>query len=130
MSTRCPVCMTGDPNGKPSVCKTCNDELLNNARLGVYENPNTESKMQALWSEMSDIRKAKNADYGEAWKDAGAKGLFIRIWDKAKRLKKLLWHSAESLVKSESIRDTLLDLANYCLFAVICLDENNMVGEE
>lgn len=45
----------------------------------------------------------------------------IRIGDKYKRLVSLS-KSAEQAVKDESIRDTLIDLANYSLMTVMELD--------
>ena len=67
---------------------------------------------------------AKNKDYGDSFtrtrKEAKYPELVIvtRLSDKFYRLKTLL-EGAEQQVKSESIDDTLLDLANYCLMEII-----------
>ena len=44
----------------------------------------------------------------------------VRMWDKLTRIETL--SKQEAHVKDESIRDTLMDLANYCVMTVIELD--------
>ena len=50
----------------------------------------------------------------------------VRIYDKVSRLETLLKKENKQLVNDESIEDTLIDLANYCIMEVIerNLDKN------
>lgn len=47
----------------------------------------------------------------------------IRLSDKLNRFKKLSHRPESQLVKDESIKDTLLDLANYALMTVLEMEE-------
>ncbi len=93
-----------------------------------------DKKFNALLAEMSAIRKAKNSDYGsdedslsnlrecESMGIPAWVGTIIRIGDKWSRLKQLT-KKGKAAVKNESIIDTLLDTANYCLLTIILLEE-------
>lgn len=76
---------------------------------------------------LNDIYVAKNADYGdsfgELFRKLGLISAVTRISDKTNRLQSLC--QREALVKDETIRDTLLDLANYAIMTCIALDEQN-----
>lgn len=65
----------------------------------------------------------KNHDYGnsvqEQFKEYGPMSLALRIEDKLRRFKHLMKHPRK--VISESIKDTLLDLAGYAIMGYICL---------
>lgn len=79
-------------------------------------------------NEMYEIYKAKNADYGDSVHDTflkyGLLSFLVRIEDKISRLRSLTMKSRkEQRVKNESIRDTLQDLANYAILAIIELEE-------
>ena len=69
--------------------------------------------------------KIKNADYGnsfgEQYEEHGLLSAIIRLDDKMRRLKQLNKQKAQ--VKDESIRDTVLDLANYAIMTVMELDK-------
>lgn len=65
--------------------------------------------------------KRKNADYGDSFakmRNELPGAILVRIYDKYSRLKTLLL-GAQQQVKDESIRDTLLDLANYCIMEIV-----------
>ena len=68
---------------------------------------------------------AKNADYGdsfsETYRKLGIISAVTRISDKTSRLQSLC--KRDALVKDESVRDTLLDLANYAIMTVMAMDE-------
>ena len=70
------------------------------------------------------LYESKNKDYGDSFsksfKEFGIVAPVVRMSDKIERLKSLC--KAEAKVKDESIRDTLLDLANYALMTVVELD--------
>ena len=69
----------------------------------------------------------KNKDYGdsfgETFRKLGIISAITRISDKYNRICSLATKSErERQVKDESIKDTLLDLANYCMMTVIEMD--------
>lgn len=82
-------------------------------------------KHKQICAELTDIYTAKNADYGDSFHKSFEKyGLdmaAIRLGDKFNRFEQLSL-GAESRVKTESIRDTLLDLANYAIMTVAEID--------
>jgi hypothetical protein len=67
---------------------------------------------------MNRLYEAKNADYGDSFgesvREFGAVAGLVRISDKFNRLKTLLRGNAQQ-VQSESVEDTLMDLANYAI---------------
>lgn len=73
--------------------------------------------------EMSRVYRAKNEDYGDSFaKSIQKHGLIaavVRIEDKISRIKNLTKRNADLKVKSESIDDTLLDLANYSIMTML-----------
>lgn len=82
----------------------------------------TEEKMfKEITDEMLKIYIAKNTDYGssvsDTYRDFGLVSFLVRMQDKMNRLKSL--SKKEALVKDEKIEDTLLDLANYSILALI-----------
>lgn len=79
-------------------------------------------KHKALCLEINDLYARKNADYGDSFhisfEEEGMAMVRIRLGDKLNRFKALS-RGNEQMVKDESIRDTLMDLANYTLMAVL-----------
>lgn len=75
----------------------------------------------SICEELNEIYARKNHDYGDSfgkgYAEYGMVMAVIRLEDKLNRLKSLI--KAESLVKDESINDTLMDLANYAIMTVI-----------
>ena len=75
-----------------------------------------------LCREINDLYARKNADYGDSFhtsfEEEGMAMVRIRLGDKFNRFKTLS-RGNEQKVKDESIRDTLLDLANYALMTVL-----------
>jgi len=73
--------------------------------------------------ELNEIYKAKNADYGDSFgesvKEWGLIAAVVRMDDKMRRLKQLIKQPAKV---NESIRDTLLDLANYGIMTIMEVD--------
>ena len=70
---------------------------------------------------MYQIYEKKNADYGDSFsktfEEFGLTASAIRINDKTERFKKLIKQEAQ--VQDESIKDTLLDLANYAVLTLM-----------
>lgn len=68
---------------------------------------------------------AKNTDYGNSFSETferfGLTAPIVRMWDKLQRVETLSKQAAR--VRDESIRDTLLDLANYAIMTVLELDK-------
>lgn len=69
--------------------------------------------------------KAKNHDYGnsfaELFKECGMTYAYGHMAEKLKRVKSLM--SDEAKVNGESMRDSLLDLANYAILTIMELDK-------
>ena len=89
---------------------------------------------QKLCAELNDLYRRKNADYGDSfhqtYMEEGYAMCRIRLSDKLNRFKRLS-QSGILRVKDESMRDTLLDLANYALMTVLELDaEHNTESGE
>lgn len=78
-----------------------------------------------ICAELNDIYESKNADYGDAFSrtfnEYGIVAPLLRMEDKLSRLKNLHRKGVQQ-VKQESMRDTLIDLANYAIMTVMELD--------
>ena len=74
---------------------------------------------------MYDTFKAKNFDYGDSFSElfaeCGMTYAYGHLSEKLKRVKSLM--SDEAKVKDESMRDSLLDLANYAVLTIMELDK-------
>jgi hypothetical protein len=75
-----------------------------------------------ICKELNNIYQAKNKDYGDSFsklrREYGNPAILIRLEDKLGRLKRLML-SDEQEVKTESIEDTLKDLANYAIMELV-----------
>lgn len=95
------------------------------AELPAYAEQKAEFRdvLEALW----DMHQQKSADYGPWNVNAvGETGVAVRIWDKVARLMNLLgWDlstgnfTAPRTPRNESLDDTLMDLASYCIIMII-----------
>ena len=78
-----------------------------------------------ICEKLNEIYINKNHDYGDSFGDTfrklGIISAVTRITDKTNRLQSLC--KKEQKVNDESIRDTLMDLANYAIMTIIELDE-------
>ena len=76
---------------------------------------------QEICKQMHNTYRRKNHDYGDSFatlRQEYPNAILIRLGDKYNRLKALM--SGEvAQVKDESIDDTLLDLANYCILELV-----------
>lgn len=81
---------------------------------------------RALCAELNKTYARKNHDYGDSFKqtfdEEGLAMARIRLSDKLNRFKALSRDMDAQEVPDESIRDTLMDLANYALMTVLELD--------
>ena len=80
-------------------------------------------QLTKIQKEAFELFLQKNTDYGDAFANYGPIGVLVRLGDKIQRLQHIS-KSEVSLVKSESLRDTLIDLHNYAAMAVMLLDES------
>ncbi len=92
-------------------------------------------KLEAGYKENLEISRQKNADYSsgdDAFKNFRASETFgvpvetailVRMSDKFARIGNLL--NKEGEVKTESISDTLKDLANYAMILKVYIDQRN-----
>ena len=75
--------------------------------------------------ELNVTYEKKNADYGDSFAQSldkhGLIAAIVRMDDKMNRVINL-YKADEQLVEDESIRDTLMDLANYAIMSVMWLD--------
>lgn len=90
----------------------------------------TTERTTKICSEISTILANKNADYGESFHllflQEGLAASRIRLGDKYNRFCTLTRkNDGERKVKSESIRDTLLDMAGYAILTIAELDRDN-----
>lgn len=80
-----------------------------------------------ITTNMAKTYAAKNHDYGNSFDQSldkfGLIASIVRMSDKMNRLETLVTKKAQ--VKDESIKDTLLDLANYSIMTVMWLNKND-----
>jgi iron uptake system EfeUOB component EfeO/EfeM len=85
---------------------------------------NVEHHMEIV-TEMNKLYERKNKDYGDSFHksflEEGMAMARIRLGDKLNRFKTLT-KSDHQEVKDESIRDTLIDLANYAIMTIMEID--------
>lgn len=85
----------------------------------------TDSNFKDILKKMEETYKAKNADYGNSFEHSlyefGLVAAVVRMNDKMNRIKSLI--KSEAKVKDESIKDTLLDLANYSVMTLAWLNK-------
>lgn len=112
----------------PEMCtklKTVEQGLMNLGARPVLSD-NVQSFMD-ITTNMAKTYAAKNHDYGNSFEQScnkfGIIAAIVRMGDKMNRLESLAVKRAE--VKDESIKDTLLDLANYAIMTVMWLNQQS-----
>lgn len=101
------------------------------------------NQFNSLLNDMGNIMQAKNQDYSGSAEDpftnfnmielvtkgeiSRAQGCLVRMTDKLSRTHRLL--TREAAVKTETIEDTLIDLANYSLLLILMLRDTNAKGK-
>ena len=88
----------------------------------MEEQPNKILLHENICQELKSVYQRKNERYGDSYaklrKELGHDSILYRVGDKYHRLQQLLrnpWLSHED----ESIDDTLMDLANYCIMELV-----------
>lgn len=83
---------------------------------------------ECVCHEIHELYIRKNHDYGDSFSKTFAEEGFamarIRLSDKLERFKTLS-KKADQKVMDESIRDTLMDLANYAMMTIVEMDMRN-----
>lgn len=84
-------------------------------------------KHQEILDYLHNLYITKNHDYGDSVHDTyekyGLTSFLVRMEDKLNRVRTLNNKNIETQVPTETIEDTLLDLANYAILAVLELKE-------
>lgn len=82
-------------------------------------------RFKKLTDQLCEIYKKKNQDYGDSFsktfKDFGLISAVTRIADKINRYDQLTEN--ERQVEDETIKDTLMDMAGYCIMTVMEMDK-------
>ena len=90
-------------------------------------------KFKEVLNELYTTYVKKNHDYGDSFaksiEEFGSVAGTIRITDKYNRLKSLT-KDPNAQVSDETLRDTLLDMANYSIMMAIELERAGKTGEE
>lgn len=85
-----------------------------------------------ICEEINDLYARKNHDYGDSFHqtfvEEGMAMARIRLGDKFNRFKTLS-RNKEQKVNDESIRDTLIDLANYAIMTVLEMEVSDHDAE-
>ena len=83
-------------------------------------------KLKDITEEMNALYEQKNHDYGnsfyETFRKLGIISAATRMLDKMNRIVSLVTKDKHE-VKDESLRDTLIDLANYAVMTIIEIDK-------
>ena len=84
-----------------------------------------DTTFEMVTAEMLNTYKKKNADYGNSFAETIQEFGFIpavaRINDKLKRVKNIV-KGKDMNINDESMRDNLMDIANYCVLTIMELD--------
>ena len=84
-----------------------------------------ETTFEMVIAEMLNTYEKKNTDYGNSFSETIQEFGFIpavaRINDKLKRVKNMV-KGNDMNIKDESMRDNLMDIANYCVLTIMELD--------
>ena len=86
-----------------------------------------------ICKKLNEIYIKKNHDYGDSFSESygkyGAVMPIIRLEDKLNRFRNLVMNG-NAEIKSESMKDTLLDLANYAIMTVIEIENREGKNED
>lgn len=87
-----------------------------------------------LAQSMCELYEKKNADYGDSFNISCTKygpiAALTRMSDKFNRIETLILKRQNRKVEDEKIEDTLIDLANYAMMAVLWLRDNTHIDRQ
>jgi hypothetical protein len=119
----------------PEIPNTDAFQAYLDAKRKEQEDADGTSKVRAfrdIVTGMADLYAKKNKDYGDSFgqsfKEYGAYASTQRLHDKLNRIKQLL-KSGDTAVKTESVIDTLTDLACYAIMLRIEIESVKSGGE-
>lgn len=96
-----------------------------NEQDDVIELPDNVKTHRDICNYLNELYARKNHDYGDSFHktylEEGMAMARIRLTDKLERFKKLTRDGGQ-LVNDESVRDTLIDMANYCIMTAMEMD--------
>ena len=85
---------------------------------------------EEICTKLKNIYASKNEDYGDSahksYRDYGMVSFVVRMQDKLNRIYNLACKNTDRKVEDEKVEDTLLDLANYAILALIELESDKM----
>lgn len=130
----CSTCKVVKEKSETMWCETFfNNHMVKAAKIigaeVIFEKIDSDNieKHREICKMLTELYSKKNHDYGnsftELYNKFGLVSVVIRLSDKLNRLKQLS-SGKEQKVNDESIRDTLIDLANYSIMAIIELDNS------
>lgn len=100
--------------------------------MGDYKLTRLERHKQ-ICEELNKLYEKKNHDYGDSFHltylEEGMAMPRIRLADKLNRFKKLSRPQEDQLVPEESLRDTLIDLANYAIMTIVEMEVESRDSE-
>ena len=97
----------------------------------IKEMKKNQERFNKILKEASELRWNKYLCYGDSYKKFGTFGLAIKINDKSERLFNVIKNNdLAKLIKDESLRDTVIDLLNYCVLFIDLLDEELKEAQE
>ena len=114
MNNLCVCCGKYVPEGS-QVCFHCQSQ-----EGGVVSSMKVKAHAEICKS-LNETYKRKNHDYGDSFTHTRSiipNAILVRLNDKISRLNTLLLNDKQK-VKDESIDDTLIDLANYCIMELV-----------
>ena len=92
--------------------------MMNNTKM------NRPDQLKKVQIEAYELFCKKNQDYGDSFATYGTVGVIVRLGDKIQRLLSVS-QKGVTMVNTESLRDTLIDLHNYAAMGVMLMDESN-----
>ena len=98
------------------------------AWLSVHKDSHIDMKeIDQFKNDALELFKQKNTDYGDAFALYGIPGVLMRMGDKFQRIFSLSDNNNGVCVKDETKADTIIDLYNYSIMAIMLIDENKDV---
>ena len=88
---------------------------------------NRPGQLKTVQKEAFELFCKKNQDYGDSFAKYGTVGVIVRMGDKIQRLLSVT-NKGVTMVDTESLRDTLIDLHNYAAMSVMLIDEKDKIS--
>lgn len=94
---------------------------------------NKYDKHMKICKHFNETYRNKNSDYGDSfgkvWKSVGIISAYTRLADKFYRFESLVLNPNNGIkIKSENIKDTLLDMANYCIMTAMEIENDEEIN--